>query len=483
MTAKINIAKDQYGNYVKIGDAMRGQKYYCLHCGEKLIANKGTKNIHFYKHYNKDKNEIIECELYSSSKSVDIEQLEEHLYENKARFIVDDSFNLNMKIPHLDSKSMVRMNNENLYFSINLQNHRIHSTNLGKGSKQNYLSVTPKVKYRLEVENKRNAITLGYVIEENIQLLEREVLLFKKISGEYINIPYQKTNLSDEFYLLSMVELKIPEELIQINYKNSNSFHFYHCCLEVLTDTLKEWFMQETGYTIVSNRKWMDLIYPSTFQYSDASILIQSNKALIKVTEHSKNERIFYLDQDGEIEYLKVDGEGIAHLNLEYNHIYNLHLDHEISNEISVKRVKSVEPSSNYTPDFLIDSELSTINNQTFERRYSIESDIDFFVYSNANYPYRTRSLEKQLPEALHFPHIGTIYKFKNKSKETLLSFELLFTSEQWQLVKNSEFMYVMKMVNKSHNQKRALYIAELIKNYNKLPEKLIKIIRGGLSE
>src|SRR5690625_7543964 len=128
MTAKINIAKDRYGNYIKIGDAIRGQNYYCLYCGERLIANKGAKNIHFYKPYNKDKKDIIECELYSSSKSVDNEQIEGHLYENIVRFIVDNTFNSTMKIHHLDSKYMVILNMENLYFSINSQNDRILCT-------------------------------------------------------------------------------------------------------------------------------------------------------------------------------------------------------------------------------------------------------------------------------------------------------------------------------------------------------------------
>src|SRR5690625_1766743 len=304
VSAKINIARDQYGNYTKIEDAVTGGLYYCLNCGERLIANKGNKNIHFYKHFNqKGSKKEIECELYSSSKAAHSEQLVEHRYVNKVRFIITDTFKLKMKLPHLEPCSMVKMDKENLYFSINVQDARLHSTNLVKEKKQNYLSITPELKYMLIIKNKTNADALGYVIEDNIYLFKEEVLLFKKVSGEYINIPYRKTNLSEEFYVLSRTELKVPAELTQINYKNSNAIHFYHFYLDELTDSLIEWFLKHTGYRIIPNRKWMNMVYPSIFQYSGESILIETNKALIKVTETKKNEKIFYLNKSGQIEY------------------------------------------------------------------------------------------------------------------------------------------------------------------------------------
>lgn len=481
MTAKINIAIDDNGNYVKIQDAIKGQLYYCLNCKERLIANTGNNNIHFYRHHNtKDRDTLIECELYSSGDSDYGILLNEQFYENKVRFTIDKSLKMKMKLPYLSGSSISRMNFDNLYFFIKVQNDRIFSTDLGKRSNRSYLDVSPDYEYIIEIENERNAKLLEYEIEKSVRLFQRKALLFKKISGEYINIPYEKTNLSNDLFLLSMKQLPEHSDLILKNYSISNGIHIYQFYLQELSESIIEWFKKETGYTIVPNRKWIDLVYPNSFQYGEHSVLVETDEVLVKVTPHSGKDTLSYFNVTGQKEIVSVDENGIAQLNLERNHIYHLRLNHEICNEITLKRICEIEPATNYSANILVNSQLYEINAQGFERAYSVESESVFHVFLQDGYPYQTKVIEKQLPKAVHFPFIGTIHKRRENGRANLLNWGLLFTSMHWDVVKNSEFMDVLKMVKESKMPNRSIYIAELFKNYNKLPKEFVKIIRGG---
>ncbi len=481
LTAKINIAIDQKGNYVKIQDAVKGQLYYCLNCKERLIANTGDHNIHFYRHHNKKNREaLIECELYSSSDSDYGILLNEQIYENKVRFIFDKSLNLKMKLPYLSRSSLARMNFDDLYFSVTVQGNRIFSTGLGKRSNRGYLDVSLEYEYLVEIENERNAKLLEYVIEKKVQLFQRQTLLFKKISGEYINIPYEKTNLSNELFLLSTKKLPRHSDLILKQYSISNGIHIYHFYIDNLTESLIDWFKKETGYTIIPNRKWIDLFYPNSFQYGDYSLLVETDKVLVKVTPHSSKDTLGYFNKNGQKEVLKVDEDGIAELDLEQNHMYHLRLNHEICNELTLKRISEIEPVTDYSTSILVNGQLDEIDAQSFERAYSVESASAFYVFKQDEYPIKTNSLEQQLPKAVHFPFIGTMHRRRVNGKENLVSWELLLNSMQWGIVKNSEFMDVFKMVKESNLPNRSIYIAELLKNYNMLPKDFVKIIRGG---
>lgn len=481
LTAKINIAVNHNGDYVKIQDAVKGQLYYCLNCKERLIANTGDRNIHFFRHHNKkNRDALIECELYSSGDSDYAILLNEQIYENKVRFIIDKSFNMKMKLPYLSSSSISRMNFDDLYFSVTVQGNCIFSTELGKRSNRSFLDVSLEYEYIVEIENERNAKLLEYEIEKTVRLLQGKALLFKEISGEYINIPYEKTNLSNELFLLSTKKLPRHSDLILKQYLISDGVHIYHFYLDDLTESLIDWFKKETGYTIIPNRKWLDLFYPNSFQYGDYSLLVDTDKVLVKVTPHSSKDTLSYLNKNGQKEVLKVDEDGIAELNLEHNHIYHLRLNHEICNEITVKRISEIEPATEYSANVIVDDQLYNINTQYFERPYSVESESYFHVFDQDEYPYRTKIIEKQLPKAVHFPFIVTIHRRSENLKANLLKWELLFTSMHWRTVKNSEFMDVLKMVKESNLPNQSIYIVELLKNYNKLPRDFVKIIRGG---
>lgn len=481
MTAKINIAIDDNGNYVKIQDAVKGQLYYCLNCRERLIANTGNNNIHFYRHHNtKNRDTLIECELYSSGDSDYGILLNEQLYENKVRFTIDKSLKMKMKLPYLSGSSISRMNFDNLYFFIKVQNNRIFSTDLGKRSNRSYLDVSPEYEYIVEIENERNAKLLEYEIEKSVRLFQRKALLFKKISGEYINIPYEKTNLSNELFLLSMKQLPEHSDLILKNYSISNGIHIYQFYLQDLTESLIKWFKKETGYTIVPNRKWIDLVYPNSFQYGEHSVLVETEEVVVKVTPHSSKDTLSYFNVDGQQEILKVNENGIAQLSLERNHIYHLRLNHEICNELTLKRICEIETVTDYSASILVNGQLDEIDARSFERAYSVESASTFYVFNQDEYPIKTNSLEQQLPKAVHFPFIGTMHKRRENDRTDLVRWELLFAPIQWGIVKNSEFMDVLKMVKKSNLPNQSIYIAELLKNYNKLPKDLVKIIRGG---
>ena len=481
MKAKINIAIDENDNYVKIQDAVKGQLYYCLNCKERLIANTGNNNIHFYRHHNtKDRDTLIECELYSSGDSDYGILLNEQIYENKVRFTIDKSMNMKMKLPYLSESSISRMNFDDLYFTIKVQSNRIFSTYLGKRSNRSYVDISPEIEYIIEIENKRNAELLEYEIEKSVRLFQRKALLFKKISGEYINIPYEKTNLSNELFMLSTKPLPEHSDLIIKNYSISNEFHIYQFYLQDLTESLIEWFKKETGYTIIPNRKWIDLIYPNSFQYGDYALLVEADNVLIKVTPHSGNDTISYFNMDEQKEILKVDENGIAQLNLERNHIYHLRLNHEICNEITLKRVCEIETATDFSVNILVNGQLPEISTQCFERAYSVESESTFYVYLKDEYPFQTKVIEKQFPEAVHFPFIGTIHKRNENGRVNLVIWELLLTSIQWEVVKNSEFMNVLKMVKESNLPNKSIYIAELLKKYNRLPKEFVKFIRGG---
>lgn len=481
LTAKINIAIDHNGNYVKIQDAIKGQLYYCLNCKERLIANTGNNNIHFYRHHNrKDRKTLIECELYSSGDSDYGILLNEQIYENKVRFIIDKSLNMKMKLPYLSGSSISRMNFDDLYFSIKVQSNRIFSTDLGKRSNRSYLDISPELEYIVEVENERNAKLLEYEIERSVRLFQRKALLFKKINGEYINIPYEKTNLSNELFLLSMKQLPEHSDLILKNYSINNGIHIYQFYLQELTESIIEWFKKETGYTIVPNRKWIDSVYPNSFQYGEHALLVETDEVVVKVTPHSGKDTLSYINVDGQQEILKVNENGIAQLSLERNHIYHVRLNHEICNELTLKRISEIEPVTGYSSNILVNGQLDEVDAQSFERAYSVESASTFYVFNQDEYPIKTNSLEQQLPKAVHFPFIGTMHKRRENGRVNLVVWELLLTQMQWGIVKNSEFMDILKMVQESNLPNRSIYIAELLKNYNKLPKNLVNIIRGG---
>lgn len=481
MTAKISIAYDQNDNLVKIQDSVKGQLYFCLNCRERLIANTGNKNIHFYRHHKpKNKEALIECELYSSGASDYGILLNEQVYENKVRFVIDNSFEMKMKLPYLSTSAISRMNYDNLYFSIKVQKNLIFSTNLGKKSSRSYLCVSPEYEYKIGIENEKNAMLLEYQIEKSVKMFKRKALLFKKISGEYINIPYEKTNLSNEFFLLSKTQLSIHSDLITKKYSIINKIHIYQLYLQDLSESIIEWFKNETGYKIVPNRKWIDLVYPNSFQYGKNLVLVETREAEVKVTPHSDRDTLSYLNAEGRQEIVKFNENGIARLILDLNHIYHLRLNHEICNDLTLKRVSEIKPATNYSTNILVNGHLDEIGIESFDRAYSVESANSFYVFNENEFPVRMKGFENQLPKITHFPFIGTIHKKNENNRTELLKWKLLLEPTQWVIVKNSEFMDVLKLVKESNSPNRAFYFTQLLNNYNKLPRNFIKVIRGG---
>ncbi|MGE7023812.1 hypothetical protein [Solibacillus cecembensis] len=481
MTAKINIALDDEGKYVKVQDAVKRQKYFCLNCAEALIPNKGEKNIHYYRHFTKKgEAELIECELYLSNESDYGVLMDEQSYENKIRFVIDESLNIKIKLPSLDRSAFVRMDIDNLYFSIQVQNNSIYSTDLGSRNLKRYLDVTPEKEYNIEFINERKARLLEYEIVDKIQLFSNKTLLFKKSSGEFINISYLKTNLSDEFFLLSLGPLNIHSDLILKNDAIKNGIYMYHLFLENLTDQLINWFEKDTNYTIVPNRKWIDLIYPNCFQYSEYSTLVETEKVILKVTPSSIKDRIVYLNATGEKEFLLVDENGHAEVELEVNRAYDFHLNHVICNELRVMRVKEILLTSKYAMNILNKGEAKNIAALQLSKRLSIESKSDFQVFLKNEYPFWVKNFEGKVPEALHFPFIGTIYRTKKSNINGQLDWELILSSNQYLVVKNSEYTSLLKWLKSSDLPQKPIYIAHLLKHYNKLPKEMIKILRGG---
>lgn len=479
MTAKISVAFDQKGNYINIQDAVKGGVYYCLNCKERVSAAKGKKNIHHYRHVTKkDKEKLAECELYTAGDSDFTVLLNEQLYENKVRFILDQSLEMKIKLPYLNKSAISRMNFDDLYFSIQIESNVIYSTNLGKESNRRYLPVSITPEYIIEIKNEKNAKLLEYDIEKNPKLFQRRMILFKKINGEFINIPYDKTNLSDEFFLVSNQEIIMHSDIKLKKHLDNMGVHIYHCFLDNLSNSLIEWFRMVTGYNIIPNRKWIDLVFPNSFQYSNHCMLVETNNVLIQVTPYTENDKISVTNTKGKVITLENIESSIFRLNLEFNQVYNLRLNHEISNEITLKRIHEIHPTSNYSPEVLLNNKVYNIVGNSFEKAYSIESENNFIVFSSNECPYVTKFLE-QIPKAVHFPFIGTIYKRK-ELKEAELEWGLLLTSQKWEVVMNHEYMSVLNTLKQNRVNNQSTYIAKLLKNYNRLPKEFINTIRGG---
>ena len=185
------MAVDHEGKYVKIQEAVRGQEYFCLNCKEKLIPSMGNKNIHHFRHFNKkDRAALIECELYSSDDSDYEVLLNEQSYENRFRFIIDQSYNLKIRLPYLKSTAFSRMNVDDLYFNVQILGESVFSSDLGQKSKVRYVDIPLQHVYNVQVDKKKNAKLLNYEVQAKIPLFQNKVLLFKKMNGEFINIPY-----------------------------------------------------------------------------------------------------------------------------------------------------------------------------------------------------------------------------------------------------------------------------------------------------
>lgn len=480
MTAKISVAFDQEGNYIDIKDAVKGGVYYCFNCKERVFAAKGEKNIHHYRHVTKkDKEKLAECELYTSGDSDFMVLLNEQFHENKVRFILNQSLEMKIKLPYIEKSAILRMNFDDLYFSIQIEGNEIYSVNLGKKSDKRCLPISIKPEYIIEIKNEKNAKLLGYDIEKNPKLFQRRMVLFKKINGEFINIPYDKTNLSGEFFLVSNQEIIMHSDITLKKHLDNNGIHIYHCFLNNLSNPLIEWFRMVTGYNIIPNRKWIDLVSPNSFQYSNHCMLVETNKVLIQVTPYTENDKISFTNTKGEVVISEKDESDIFRLNLEFNQVYNLRLEHEISNEITLKRIHEIHPTSNYSPEVLLNNKVYNIVGDSFDQAYSIESENKFNVFPSDEYPYVTKFLEKQLPLAVHFPFIGTIHKRK-APKKVELEWESLLTSQKWEVVMNHEFMNVLNTLKQNRVNNQSTYIAKLLHNYNRLPKEFINSIRGG---
>lgn len=481
MTARINIALDINGTYVKIQEAVSGQFYTCINCGERLIANKGNKNIPFYRHYNaQDRETLIECELYASGDSDSIVLMNEQLYENKVRFVVDDSFNLKVKFPYLSSSSISRMNFDDLYFFIKVENRKIFSAELGKMSNDRFIEVAIKDIYNIEIENERNARLLDYDIQSHIQLFHSRALIFKKINGEFINIPYEKTNLSDEFFLFTKKKIHDHSDLIRKNDSVINGVYTYHFYIEELTESLIRWFKINTGYTIIPHRKWIDMIYPNSFEFENHKIIVCEEEVHIKVTPISAKDNLIFTDIDDNNKRLSVHESGIVKIKLVPNHPYHITLNHEISNELTIEYKQEINPHSSFVPTIMLNDQLEEIMTRSFSEPYSIESAERFYVFNRNEYPVETKSIQGELPTAIHFPFLGTMYKKEMKKEEDLINLELLRKPTQWLLVNHREFIEFFYYVQQSNIPNRSLYINKLLENYNKLPKEIISVIRGG---
>lgn len=473
------MAINSKGKYVKIQDALREDTYYCIECNGRLIPNKGTSRIHYFNHYiEKGKSGLIECELYSYS-NADYEILiNEQIYENRVRFVIDEFLNIKIKLPSLGRSAFIRMNHDDLYFSVQVQDSRIYSTELGIRNRERYLDVSFEKEYIIEFTNNRHALLLDYEVIDRIKTFTNKTLLFKKIGGEFISTPYSSTNLSDDFFVISTFPLADHENLIIKNHAISNGIYIYHFFIEFLTDSLISWFKKETNYTVIPNRKWIDLIYPNSYQYSEKSMLIEGEKVILKVTPNTIVDHVFYVNTKDEKIVLEVDGDGYVELDLELNHSYTFRLNHAVCNEITVTRVKEILTVSNFPLNVLINKKISIMKTTSFDKPFSIESDRYFQVFYTNEYPFQTKSFENRIPEFLHYPFIGTMYKGKTLDLSGKIDWDSLISTNQYSVVKNSEFIRVLNALKKSTSPNKKILIAYLLRNYNKLPIELIKVLR-----
>src|SRR5699024_1244952 len=126
-----------------------------------------------------------------------------------------------------------------------------------------------------------------------------------------------------------------------------------------INEGIKNWFIKNTNYSIVSNRKWIDIVYPNSFKY-DGKILINEKKLKILVTPYNNNDQLTYLSSDNKQTQVSFDKNGIVEIQLEKNHIYNFSLNHEIANELSVERVDNFHNEGFLFPTYINDKLLES---------------------------------------------------------------------------------------------------------------------------
>lgn len=474
------------GKYVSIQQAVRGKEYFCLNCKERLFPSFGDKNIHHFRHFNKkDRAALKECELYSSGDSSYEVLYNEQSYENFVRFTIDQAFEFKIILPYLEEEQFSKMNLDNLYFNVQIEDKKIFSSDLGRKSKIRYFNVPLEQEYQVCIDEKKNAEQLKYNIGDKYSLIQKKVLLFKKMKGEFINIPYQKTNLSDEFYLISKNRLDWSDELILINKKIINGIYVYHFYLEELTDSLVGWFKRETDYIVVHNRKWIDLFYPVRFQYSYDAILIDTEQIQLKITDSMRTDVLTILDHTREkILKQSPDKNGNLKYDLKLNNIYTFQLNNELSNELTIKRVQKIHQCSSYMPLVQINKQpydFKVIN--MFNSIYTTESDLYFKVFMKYCYPYQTKEVSDVLPNIIHFPYLGTIYEAEkvNKSFCGLLELKTFINQNKYIVVKNSEFRMVFDFIKNSKSPNKLMIMNILSEKYNNLPKQIVKQLRKGV--
>lgn len=477
MTTKINFAFDPSGNIVHIKDAIRGGEYYCVYCEDRLFAAKGKKQIHHFRHFSKD-NESEYCHLYSSSDSDYTILYEEEKWKNKLRFVIDSGLELKLKFPTIPSELIAKMNKEDRYFNIYVQDKNISSIFLDEKRGENYLKVNIAEDYRIIYEKLENAKSLNYETIEQISLLENETLLFKNVGGEFINIPYSKTSLSEEFYIISRKKLILNNEIIIKNYQYINNLYIYHLYINEVNEQIITWFARNTHYNIVPNRKWLDLIEPNTFLYDESVILIEDADVLLKVTPPSRHDRINFIDERGYHNNLLFDNDGFIRINLAMNHLYNFSLRHEIANNLSIKRVENININGNMY-DININGSKFVLPIQLREEKVKVESDKLFYVYQKDDIPLEMDFYFDTLHSPIHFPYIGTVLPYiKPEQLDKNLLNSILYEN-LWVTTSNRLFMKIFNLVNNLNDIHKGRYIKILLSNYNKLPYKLVKNLKG----
>lgn len=481
MTVKINMAIDISGKIVHIRNAVRGNDYFCIYCGDYLYATLGDIQTHHFRHKSKD-SESKYCHLYSSGKNDYSILYNKEIWKNKPRFVIDEEFKIQLKLPTLSRESYIKMVKEDLYFSIYVDNQEKFSTHLNEVQNKNYVPVEPAKKYNISYKYKQNAQTLNYDIINEITLLDKTTLLFKNISGEFINIPYPKTSLSEEFFILSSRKLTLSNNFKIKKYKTKHNYFLYHLFIDEVNIDVINWFSKNTHYTVVPNRKWIDLIYPNNFSYKNSTLLVDSEYVTLQVTPFSHKDTLIFKDEYNYFNSLSFMKNGTLTIDLAMNHTYNFSLKHEIANCLSIKRVKSLSNEGHLYNIQVNNQPLKSF--KYLDKDYiKITSEKEFYIYNNIDIPLSTKRFQNKLNWKIHFPFIGTIQAQK-KSKERSLNKEflqLVSNHEVWVPVNPSLYKKLINEIKKINTVNKNNYLKILYKNYNKLPYKLLKNLKGEL--
>ena len=424
--------------------------------------------------------ESSDCFLYSSADSDYSILYYESQYANKVRFVIDENFNLKIRFPILSNKAHYQMHTHDYYFRIIVGSEELFSSNLTKNNNENYLPIKFLEEYDIFYENIRHARLLEYEVLNKISLISDRPVLFKKISGEFVNIPYNKTNLSEEFFLISKSELTFVNDIIVKDYKCVNGIHIYYLYAREINERIKTWFSVNTNYVIVPNRKWIDIFYPNSFMY-DEKILINDRKLKIKVTPYNKKDMLTYLSPDNKQIQVPFNRNGTAEIYLDKGYIYNFSLNHEIANELTVQRVDELNNEGFLYPTYLNDKLLDLNTPTNLKRKiFSVESEKSVHVYRDDKAPLIVKQIESNDIEAVHIPYIAT-YKSKSKEKaDKQINISAIIRLTKWTTSTTEEFQRVLNYVKQSNVDNKNRYINNLLSNYNKLPLNLLYELRRG---